>query len=398
MSLGQGEQVGRLSFTQVVLRRGKIKGDRMAFTSALYYPWIDITDSSWLKTSVLYWDKIRTIVPESLENPYSLREAQELEGNEILTPLRVGSDMEDIEELSEDVVKYLESPEAAQLLLSPDGSVERLHVDKLPRTVRRLVELHPEKLSYEVRNMIENGRIWGKRSGDWYEVDEQFAAFYMTLLATRLSGRLGASLLTPSPPSDNLARTVRLDNQPVSLGNLYRDRRREYELRGRRRMVPARLAEGLLVDLVLDRITLDPDTNVTKIIDYKNRYSAELGRLREKIAELAQCGTDDLPLEELRQRIYDTYVNSVLPAMEEVKKSLSGSGIRWLMENYLKVGLLSTSSTSVINLLHLSTPHALLVAAGVSVTASGVMYSLERKQALRQNPFAYLLRAERTLA
>lgn len=36
------------------------------FNIALYYPTIDIQDEGWLKTALLFWDGIRTIVPESL--------------------------------------------------------------------------------------------------------------------------------------------------------------------------------------------------------------------------------------------------------------------------------------------------------------------------------------------
>ena len=38
----------------------------MAFTRALYYPTIDISNEAWLKTAILYWDEINTIVPLSL--------------------------------------------------------------------------------------------------------------------------------------------------------------------------------------------------------------------------------------------------------------------------------------------------------------------------------------------
>lgn len=43
---------------------------RPAFTRALYYPFIDIQNSDWLKTAVLFWDCISTIVPESHQHPY----------------------------------------------------------------------------------------------------------------------------------------------------------------------------------------------------------------------------------------------------------------------------------------------------------------------------------------
>ncbi len=42
----------------------------MAFTRALYYPTIDITNETWLKTAILYWDEINTIVPSSISHPY----------------------------------------------------------------------------------------------------------------------------------------------------------------------------------------------------------------------------------------------------------------------------------------------------------------------------------------
>jgi len=36
------------------------------FSKALYYPTIDISDEGWLKTAYLFWDGVRTIVPESI--------------------------------------------------------------------------------------------------------------------------------------------------------------------------------------------------------------------------------------------------------------------------------------------------------------------------------------------
>ena len=45
---------------------------------ALFYPWIDIQDEAWLKTSLLYWDSIRTIVPESIDASYSTETGRNL--------------------------------------------------------------------------------------------------------------------------------------------------------------------------------------------------------------------------------------------------------------------------------------------------------------------------------
>jgi hypothetical protein len=37
---------------------------------ALYYPHIDIRDPKWLRSAVLFWDEIQSIVPPSISEPY----------------------------------------------------------------------------------------------------------------------------------------------------------------------------------------------------------------------------------------------------------------------------------------------------------------------------------------
>lgn len=83
---------------------------------ALYYPWIDIRDEGWLKSAILYWDSVRTIVPESIDDPYSLESARALRDAGFLVPLRVHSEMEEIEQLTDDVLNYLASAERGELL------------------------------------------------------------------------------------------------------------------------------------------------------------------------------------------------------------------------------------------------------------------------------------------
>jgi len=71
---------------------------------ALFYPWIEIKDDQWFKTSSLYWDKFRTIVPESMSNPYNTDSTIALFDEGLLQPLRVRSDLDEIEELADSVL------------------------------------------------------------------------------------------------------------------------------------------------------------------------------------------------------------------------------------------------------------------------------------------------------
>jgi hypothetical protein len=146
--------------------------------------------------------------------------------------------MTEIEALTEDVVKYLNSPEAGELFLAQDlreGSL--VQADKLSSTISKLSSIHPQKLSNEVRYMIEDSGLLSRKREDWYEVDTKFADFYMTLLAKRLSERVGAGLLTEVPASNKLAIAAKLDASLGKWGKIFR-RQEEYRAFGSRRIAP----------------------------------------------------------------------------------------------------------------------------------------------------------------
>lgn len=360
----------------------------MAFTKALYYPWIDIRDEGWLKNAMLYWQTVQTIVPVSIQRPYSTKTAQEFYNEGLLLPLHVESNMRDINELTGDVLKYLESPEGAEVLMSREIlDYHYIHPDKLSEEIRRLVKIHPEKLPYEIRHRIKRSVLY---SGDWIRVDSRFADFYMTLLATRLSERIRAGLLTDMAANDKLATTVRLDAKlSIPIRRRYRYEHDEYQ---RYRDMPLSLAQGTLANLIFERLQIAPDTPVKKILKFRADHADELGRFRTKITELTQSISNEQPFEQLRQQVEDIYINEVQPAINSLKKGLTDCKIKWATENFLKVGFFSTSSASIpLALLGLAVPHALLVGAGVSLTASAILYNREKARTLRENPFSYLL-------
>jgi hypothetical protein len=375
----------------------------MLFSQALYYPWIDIRDEMWLKTSLLYWDSVRTIVPESIDEPYSTETGRNLQDVGFLLPLRVHSGMEEIEELVDDVLTYLNTSEGVELLVAgTEGQRHQIHVEKLSYRLGRLVEIHPEKLPYEIRHLLSSMASQSRRGHEWLEVDEGFAVFYMTLLASRLAERVGAGLLTPLPTAERLAVTARLDAQlqgMVPWG--FRGQRRlwrEYEAFGPRRRLPKTLAPGLLSQLAIERIAIAPDTPVDRLLEFKSKHKDELAQFRTKIEQLASTVEADLPAEALRQRIADLYTNEVEPAIANLKKALDGRRIRWLGEGLLKVAFLSVGPTTMLVAAGLSIPTALLAGAGLSLIVSGTLYNIDKRESLRSNPYAYLLSAETDLA
>jgi len=378
----------------------------MPNSEALYYPWIDIRDESWLKTSLLYWDTVRTIVPESIENPYSSETGCSLQEAGFLVPLRVQSDMEEIEELTGDALTYLTSSEGAELLVAgAEGRRHHIHLQKLPHRLRRLARMHPEKLPYEIRHFVSRLSSPAARGSDWLEVDDSFALFYMTLLASRLAERVGAGLLTPLPAAEKLAVTARLDAQlhelvPWDLDGPHGPwhRWREYEAFGPRRRMPRTLAPGLLSQLAIQRIGVAPDTPIDRLLDFRERHHDELACFRMEIERLTSSVEEDLPAEALRQRVSDLYTNRVEPAVTNLQRALEGRRIRWLSDGLLKVAFLSAGSSSVLVAAGMAVPTALLAGAGVSLIVSGIRYNQDKSEALRSNPYAYLLSLERELA
>jgi hypothetical protein len=368
---------------------------------ALYYPWIDIKDEVWLKSSLLYWDSIRTIVPESIDSPYSTNTGLALQDARFLVPLRIHSGMEEIEELTNDVLTYLRTEEGAELLMSTDGGHRcDIHVEKLQFEFGMLANIHPEKLPYVIRDILSNLTEPSRRGRDWLNVNEKFADFYMTLLASRLSERVGARLLTSLAPADRLAIAARLDaqlNGVIPMGLRTQSRHwREYEAFGPRRRIPRHLAPGMLAHLAIERIGVAPDTPVERLIEFRERHRDELAQFRTKVEQLAACIEVDLTAESLRKHVMDIYTGEVAPAISNLKAALEGQRIKWLGDGLMKIAFMSVS-TVLVNA-GLNVPTALLSGAGISLIGTRVMHNVDKKESLRANPYTYLLSIKRELA
>lgn len=82
----------------------------------LYFPHIDISQSSLLPTAILTWDHINSIVPHGYKNPYNTPNTTLLFEAEILRPSQVRSDQYDVGLSSRKFLRYLETPAAKRLL------------------------------------------------------------------------------------------------------------------------------------------------------------------------------------------------------------------------------------------------------------------------------------------
>jgi hypothetical protein len=365
----------------------------MAFTKALYYPRIQVPNEGWLKTAMLYWDGVQTIVPASISEPYQ-GTSRALFDAGVLSPLHVHPQMESVERLAGKVLDYFGSTEANGVLI--EGGLRQsdlLHPEKLPE-LRELVEIHPEKFPYELQHQIE--RLFHGREGNWVRVDRPFARFYMTMLATQLAEDHGIALLTDLPASDRLAVNVRLDGNlgipHVRYGDPHWRRYGRHWFDEHR--VPGTLAPALLADLTLQKIAISPETPVDNLLRFREDHKDQLGRFRTKMADLTKSVEGELTIEAIQQRVADIYANEVKPTINEMKDCLSASRVKWGLESFLKTSMLSVPATGTLAALGLSVPLALLAGAGISLTVSSVLYNLQKREDMRKNPYSYLLAAE----
>lgn len=169
------------------------------FSNALYYPSIDIDNTEWLRTAVLFWDSISTIVPEEIDNPYCTSDTEYLYMEGILRPLKVNSYDNSVISIEDDVLSVLSSPEVIEKLFC-DYSVSgtRIYKSKMSVVLIELMEdikrdKYQDKLERYYRRRYNNSTDSPLR---YYSVDDVFALFYMTVLANKLSERDGLEMIS----------------------------------------------------------------------------------------------------------------------------------------------------------------------------------------------------------
>jgi hypothetical protein len=304
--------------------------------------------------------------------------------------------MTEVEALSDDVLNYLETPEGmAVLAKSPRGRPTLIHRDKLPNQVRELVDIHQSKLPEAVFQRLTSSDR--RRSDGYLAVDQRFAAFYMTLLATRICEQHGLGPLTYDPAADRLAGTAKLSATVTSQQPYWNQP--HHRMYRENPPVPLTLAQGLSVSIVLEKLSIDPETPVDAILRFRERYRDELGRFRTHIGDLARPATGAVPLEALRQHTEDLYTNQIQPAYNDLKRALTSNDINHIMEGSLKIWGVSAPATSIpVALMHMSVPTALAASAAFSAVAGMVWYRRDKRNQLRNSPYTYLFHVEKSFS
>lgn len=387
--------------------------------TALYYPHIDIRDAEWLKTAVLFWDEIQTIVPSSIENPYNGDDTRICAQEGYLRPLRCDLHPEVLDALGARVLKLMEATEwsgvishgplggpSERALIHADklgnemrwrleemvgihpeemppelralaiqlGGLELLSAGKLPPRLRHMMDglqfyrMHPEKLSRELRHLRRQGHH--HESGDWIIVDGRFAAIYMSALAALLAREIDISPLTNEEPSAGVNLRCLIDdvttNGPTA-------------------------ARGALVSVVMESLRVDPETPIGRLLAFRRARRDQLAELSGEFDTLKttiENSANERDLEINARRIFE---NRIRPSLARLQNELRQQTIASAWEGFQTAATLSAAPTVALWATGLPSPVALGIGAFITATGIGVKSYLSRAKLRSASPYTYLL-------
>lgn len=389
--------------------------------TALYYPHIDISDSKWLKSAILFWDEMQTIVPTSIRNPYQTEDTKICEKEGYLRPLRCDLHTELLEDLGARVFKLLENQEwqnkivwgdgeeeparnalmhAGKLgnqikwrleeltglhgdkmdqnlksILMQAGGLEILSLDKLPPSARHIFRefgmygIRGEKFSHEMRQML--GRYRYSEDGEWIIVNGRFAEIYMSALAALLSKEVQVSALTNEEPSSGVNLRCLVDD--VSVGG-------------------ETAARGALVSVVMKGLKINPETPVNKLIAFRRERKDQIAELSGHFDDLKtkiENASTPVELVEGARRLFE---NKIQPSLEKLKKELGSQAIQSAWEGMQRGFTVSAASGGALAYITGYTGPILLGAAAfITLSDVGIKSYLARSKLRATSPYTYLL-------
>lgn len=271
-------------------------------------------------TSVLYWDRISTIVPRS-RGGYQTEWARQLNHEGILHPYFVDPDDVNVLAVEDDALDAFTSPAVGRALAQQGVDTERIYPEKLSGGLRRALD---ELTHHGVTR--ENGGGREART-----VPAVLAAVYMDLLAHRIATNQGMALISDSAPHAEIAATskvgprlARLFDYPLNLDRPRWDRRHRLH----HRPPGGELAEALLVSMVLRGVRVEDGTELRSLLDFRDKRQDELRRFQAKIRELSDSISGAPTLEAMVEQAQRLADEEIEPAIADLQRTATECGVR----------------------------------------------------------------------
>lgn len=356
---------------------------------ALYYPFIEPKDKKLLLNSLLYWDQISTIVPESMETPFESSMTKELETLKILTAERINSDSIYVEEAGYDILSMLEENKLGELIVENGKDSELIYLEKLSPDLARIIEyspMYPEKMPSYIRGCLKSG------NKTTVAVEKNFSSLYMSLLAKKISLHNHMTPFTDTSTWFNLPFEHRTNSE--------RTNRRcfEFERYSGRSLNYKNSVEGMAVTATLEMFKINENVKPEKLLVFKEKYQSELLRFRTSIESITPPDNNDISAKSLVNFTDEHIKGKIIPAISDLKKALSGSAMS-LLPNTLSIATtLAVPTAGYFSLTNLSKPEALGISLAVYLVTSLFKMRKDRFDKLNSNSYSYLFHINQELS
>src|SRR6185369_1440544 len=293
----------------------------------------DIHDDSWVKTAILYWDEVNTIVPYDLNSPYRSQVAKLLQQERILRPFHVNPSSIEVKEASDIALKYLSSPEGQRVITMGEGNT-RIHADKMSYQLKHTLGLgdahiHNNKMSHNLMTAIGSSRI---DDDGFISMDSRFTSYYMSALANRIAKHNALSTVADSAIYNQFNVKLSKDGYsphhnktfircprcrdvfdrftqerikdtgecPACGKDIYSFSNGEERDHRRYTSEPRHLIDGILAEIVIESIFIPNSVGIDQLLKFRQNHSEELVAFRGALQALTRSVMDCNEVEDIR--------------------------------------------------------------------------------------------------
>lgn len=144
--------------------------------------------------------------------------------------------------------------------------------------------------------------------------------------------------------------------------------------------------EAALLSTAIKAFELAPDTPVERIVEFREKHAASLGRFRASLVDLSEGLRADAHPTQLLGEAHDRYRNRVVPALGELEDALSQGKIRFFLRSVMGATALSLAPIKPVK----------AVEGGVTLVGQTIEYSFSREKLIQEHPFGYLHQVSKT--
>jgi CheY-specific phosphatase CheX len=354
----------------------------------LYYPTINIPKDAWLKSALLYWDEVSSIVPSDYNGNLLLdidRDIEYLIDIEVFRPIRpetlvLGQDnWEDFEKFKNEFKEVVVGSQFQRRLQQRYRVFNsKIHSNKIKDF--KTSKVHSNKTSDGLYYFLEEIGLAKRIDGnEWIQFEQNTALLYMSLLAKYLAD---------------------IDEEHTSIGT-------DNAIYENFNFQKVSKANGFPVaSLALKNILPVPKSTVSieKIIKFKEKRKENLKHFNSKLSEFQKKTSSSESNSELKETVIN-FQDELVKGVNDLTQVLGESNIETALKTVktlislksptliASTGAIINSSNNFLNLPIELTGIGIGIMGGIELSTKYIELRNKNRAYLRQSPFSYLYHA-----